>query len=174
MRIAGAILFIFGLLISLSIVGAVFGVPMMFVGALMMVFGGRRKTIITNVVQVSNNAGAPQLSLDANDRYDRQSSRREPLLRSGFSEPASVPDRRPATAQIPKAPEFEPTYDHMEFTDVRTQLSQDSKRILALAKDDGFDVRARPESIILKKGEFQEALRSNDEVYEFGRLHGYQ
>ena len=54
MRIVGAIFILVGFLISLSIVGAVIGVPMMFIELVMIVLGGRRKTIITNVVQVSN------------------------------------------------------------------------------------------------------------------------
>jgi len=39
-RIFGCVLFILGFLISLSIVGAIFGVPMMGLGVLLMIFGG--------------------------------------------------------------------------------------------------------------------------------------
>ena len=53
MRIAGVLLIILGLLMSLSIVGAIVGVPLMLIGFVMVIVG-RRKTIITNVVNVSN------------------------------------------------------------------------------------------------------------------------
>jgi hypothetical protein len=55
MRIFGGLLFIFGFLISLSIVGAFIGVPMMMLGVICMIFGGRgRKTVINNVVSVNS------------------------------------------------------------------------------------------------------------------------
>ena len=58
MRILGAFLIILGLLLCLSIVGAVVGIPMIFIGLIVIVVGGRRKTVITNVVQVSNSIPA--------------------------------------------------------------------------------------------------------------------
>ena len=60
LAIAGAVLMFMGLLFSLTIIGAIIGVPMMIGGAIMMGVGvfGRRKTMITNVVQVSNVPGA--------------------------------------------------------------------------------------------------------------------
>lgn len=54
MRVLGAILLVLGFLLSLSIVGAIVGIPMMLIGLVCLVVGGRRKTVITNVVQVSN------------------------------------------------------------------------------------------------------------------------
>lgn len=54
MRIFGGILFVLGFLISLSIVGAIFGIPLMIIGVICMVVGSHRRTVITNVVQVSN------------------------------------------------------------------------------------------------------------------------
>jgi hypothetical protein len=53
-RIFGGILIVLGFLFSLSIVGAIFGIPMMLIGLVCVIFGGRRRTVITNVVQVSN------------------------------------------------------------------------------------------------------------------------
>jgi len=57
-RIFGVILMFVGLLLCLTIFGAVIGVPMMIVGFGMIVVSlvGRRKTVITNVVHVSNGA----------------------------------------------------------------------------------------------------------------------
>jgi len=53
MRVAGAILIVFGFLLSLTIIGAFIGIPFMLIGAVLLVFGGR-KTVITNVVTVQN------------------------------------------------------------------------------------------------------------------------
>ena len=53
MRIAGAILIVFGLLACLTIIGIPFGLFLMVIGTILVIVGGR-KTIITNVVQVSN------------------------------------------------------------------------------------------------------------------------
>jgi hypothetical protein len=58
-RIGGLILILFGFLFCLSIIGAFIGIPMIIVGLVLLVVGGRRKTIITNVVQVSNTAAGP-------------------------------------------------------------------------------------------------------------------
>jgi hypothetical protein len=53
MRIFGGILIVVGFLFCLSIVGMTIGIPLMLIGLVMVIVGGR-KTIITNVVQVSN------------------------------------------------------------------------------------------------------------------------
>jgi hypothetical protein len=53
-RIAGFIIGLLGLLLSLSIFGAIVGIPLMIFGSLLMIFGGRRKTIINNVITISN------------------------------------------------------------------------------------------------------------------------
>lgn len=173
MRIAGGILIILGFLISLSIVGAIVGIPMMLIGFVMVAVGGHRKTVITNVVQVSHNAPSPQLSLDHDDRFDQPRRIKEPPLRSGFSEPRIGNEPRVTMAQIPPVAEFEPTYDDVDFTDVRTELSQASKRILACAQQDGFKIKARPNSITLQKDDFEDVFRSNDALLEFGRTRGY-
>ena len=169
MRIAGVFLIIFGFLISLSIVGAFVGIPMMIIGFVMVIMGGRRKTIITNVVQVSNNGGAPSMSFQDDDDRRRQ----QPVLRSRMQEPPIMPPPR-VPAQISRAPEYEAAYDDEPFTDVRTQLTQDARRILALAKEDGFEIKARPTSLTVRKGEYEEVFRSNEEIHEFGLSRGYQ
>jgi len=59
MRIVGGLLFIFGFLISLSVVGAFIGVPMMMLGIICIIFGGgRRKVVINNVVSVNSQPAA--------------------------------------------------------------------------------------------------------------------
>ena len=59
MLIFGAILFVLGVLFCITIIGAVVGFPLMFIGGIFMSIGmfTRRRTVITNVVQV---ASAPQ------------------------------------------------------------------------------------------------------------------
>lgn len=63
MLIFGAILFILGLLFCLTIIGAVVGFPLMFFGGIFMSIGmfTRRRTVITNVVQVATPQPAPIL-----------------------------------------------------------------------------------------------------------------
>ena len=69
MRVAGLIIGMIGFLLCLTIIGAVIGIPLMIIGAGMMLFGGRRKTVINNVVTVQNTpghsaagTGSPQLA----------------------------------------------------------------------------------------------------------------
>jgi hypothetical protein len=54
MRIVGAMLILLGLLLCLSIVGAIVGIPMILIGAVLVAIGGRRKVVITNTVTVAN------------------------------------------------------------------------------------------------------------------------
>jgi hypothetical protein len=52
MRILGAILIVVGLVFCLTIIGLGIGLFLIFVGIILFAVGGRRKTIITNVVNV--------------------------------------------------------------------------------------------------------------------------
>jgi hypothetical protein len=54
MRIVGVILVLIGLVLCLTIIGIFFGIPMILIGIVLIALGGRRKTIIQNVVTVSN------------------------------------------------------------------------------------------------------------------------
>jgi hypothetical protein len=167
MRIAGAIFIVLGLLLCLSLFGAVVGIPLILIGIVMVIVGGRRKTIITNVVQVSNNAPAPQLSV-ANGDTDW---RREPSSRRPDDHEPRL--RAPAVAVLPpQNAEFDLDYE-ADFVDVRSELSQVSKRILAMAKQDGYEFKARPDRILIRRGDFEEVLRSNQAVEEFGRTMRY-
>ena len=58
MRIFGGVLILIGLLVCLTIVGIPFGIILILVGAAMCIFGGSRRTVINNVVQVSAAPGA--------------------------------------------------------------------------------------------------------------------
>ena len=57
MRVAGVILIVFGLLLCLSVVGAIFGFPMFIIGIVLVAMGGR-KTTITNVITVQTAPGS--------------------------------------------------------------------------------------------------------------------
>jgi hypothetical protein len=161
MRIAGAIFIVLGLLLSLSLFGAVVGIPLILIGIVMAIVGGRRKTIITNVVQVSNHAPAPQFAVSPSD----VDLRREPVLRR----PNGHEPRPPALAAPPAGDaDFELDYE-ADFVDVRSELTQTSKRILAMAKEDGYEFRARPDRIVIRRGEFEDVLRSNQAIEAFGR-----
>lgn len=69
MRIFGVILIVLGLLICLTIIGIPFGLFLMFIGTLCAVFGGRRRTVITNVVQVSTTPGIQMAQIPHDDGY---------------------------------------------------------------------------------------------------------
>ena len=171
MRIVGAIFILLGFLISLSIIGAVIGIPMMFIGLVMVIFGGRRKTVITNVIQVSNNGGAPHYSSTG-----KEGAASEPQLRawSGQSVPAMPMAPRLVKASPPiDDGGFELSYDDAEFVDARTELSQVAKQILGQAKKDGFAVTARPTSVTVRGGDHVEELKSNQAIYDFGQDQGY-
>ncbi|HET8942660.1 MAG TPA: hypothetical protein VFN13_11815 [Rudaea sp.] len=62
MIIFGLILQFIGVLFCLTIIGALIGVPLIFIGGLMALFGflGRRKTVIQNIVTVQNAAPVPE------------------------------------------------------------------------------------------------------------------
>lgn len=51
MRLLGFLLFFIGFIFSLTIVGAIIGIPLMFMGAAVFFMGGR-KTVITNTITV--------------------------------------------------------------------------------------------------------------------------
>jgi hypothetical protein len=57
----------------------------------------------------------------------------------------------------------------MGFVEVRSEFSQTSKRILAMAKEDGYEFRARPDRIVIRRGDFEDVLRSNQAIEAFGR-----
>src|ERR1043165_512426 len=85
MRIVGAIFIVLGFLVCLTIIGISFGLGMMFIGGLVVVFGGRRKTVITNVVQVTNAPAPeqryvppPEIAIDVPEV--RQVQRRDPPM----------------------------------------------------------------------------------------------
>ena len=56
-----------------------------------------------------------------------------------------------------------------EFTDARTEISQASGHVLLSLKQDGFDIKIRPDNITVRKGDFEEVFRSNGAVQDFGR-----
>jgi hypothetical protein len=59
MAVVGIIFLLMGFIFCLTIIGTFIGAPMMFLGAVFLIVGlSRRKTVITNVVQVTNTAPA--------------------------------------------------------------------------------------------------------------------
>jgi hypothetical protein len=98
MRILGVILIFVGLLACLTIVGAFVGIPLMIVGAILLVVGGRRKTIITNVINVANTptGGVPVEQLTASVNMLPREARAE-LGAPAYNE------SRPPTLVVPTA-----------------------------------------------------------------------
>lgn len=67
MRIFGVILIVVGLLVCLTIMGIPFGLFLILVGVVLIIFGSRRRTVITNVVQVSTTPSQQSLSIEESD-----------------------------------------------------------------------------------------------------------
>ena len=102
MRILGAVLIVSGLIACLTIIGIPFGIFLIIVGIVCVAVGGHRRTVITNVVQVSNTPGLQQaqIPLDVD----------EPLRRMRTIEPPLY-DARPLERERPtplSARRFEP------------------------------------------------------------------
>jgi hypothetical protein len=100
MIILGIILIIFGLFLCLTIIGAPIGLFLIFLGVICLAIGAvsRRRTVITNVVQVSNVPGHQQAQVPIDDveiRLPRMRTIEPPMRAAPVLE--SVPgDRRPS------------------------------------------------------------------------------
>jgi hypothetical protein len=90
LRIFGAILIIIGLLVCLTIIGISFGVFLIFIGVLLVVFGGRRRTLITNIVQVSTTPGTQSLNLE-DSNHVRPALTTDPRLIDVTPQPPHAP-----------------------------------------------------------------------------------
>lgn len=78
MRIFGALLIVFGILLCFTIIAAPFGFFLILVGVVCCAFGGRRRTIINNVVQISTTPGAAFQQANIADFDNARSRRAEP------------------------------------------------------------------------------------------------
>ncbi len=72
MRILGVVLILFGLLLCLTIFLAPLGFFLIFVGIVCVVLGGRQRTVINNVVQVSSTPGPSFQQANIPDADDRR------------------------------------------------------------------------------------------------------
>ncbi len=144
LRIIGGTLVLFGLLLCFSIIGAFIGIPMMIVGAILCAVGGRRKTVITNVVQVSNIPGAPGNHFSTHDDHTpaRYLEREPPLVRPAMKElnpPRAVldnPHRRHMAESAIEHDRDEPprrSYDRAKW-DALVEYDPDIARIVAALK----------------------------------------
>lgn len=78
MRVFGFVLVVLGLLICLTIIGIPFGLFLIFVGIALAIVGGHRRTVINNVIQVSNSSGPAVLQTRLPDSTDRWRSSPQP------------------------------------------------------------------------------------------------
>ena len=84
MLILGFIFMFIGWLLSLTIIGALLGIPLMILGSLFAFIGfimllTRRRTVITNVVQVTNAPQAPMLDATSRPRPPADYVERRPV-----------------------------------------------------------------------------------------------
>ena len=172
MRIAGVILIILGFLFSLSIVGAIIGIPLMLIGFVMVVFGGGRKTVVTNVVQVSNavsSADSGWIPAPAANKVEL----------GQMSEPSRLkaPPVQPPMAAAPVRERLAPTIEgRTNFRDIEHEITEDSISILRNAKLDGCDVRYEQQAnrvVVTPLGGRPVVLTSNVEIWQFGQRFGY-
>jgi len=134
MRVFGALLVAFGFLLCLSIVGAIIGLPMILVGVVCLIAGGRRKTVITNVV----NVGAPEHRPQSDDWRpagpDRVSRRNEPKLIEAtpvrFNAARVASDPAPVAAFHPKG------YDEAKWAAI-CEYDEDIQRVATALKPYG-------------------------------------
>jgi hypothetical protein len=168
MRIFGLLLVVTGLIFCLTIIGAPFGIFLIFVGLIFIALGGRRRTYITNVIQVSNTSGpAPEAKSTVRTLFGRKSEAAKqidyvdvtPKQSPQHSFDARGADR--LEAQLTSGRRFQA---------IETELTQNSINILRAAHADGYDVdfkRGR-NWIIVKLGEEMVYLCSNEDIQSFG------
>lgn len=185
MRVLGAILIVLGILFSLSIFGAVIGIPMIFIGLILVAVGGRRKTVITNVVQVSTGGeGLRQFPDPAQLVRDPElPPRREPQPLPYAGPTLQLPADRRERATLHSGrlsdfaeSDFDPDPDpSMEerFADARSEVTPRARTLLKAAKDEGFEIKVRDDSFVIRKGGYEVVLQSNSAIEEFGRRRGY-
>jgi len=101
MRIFGVILIVIGLLVCLTIIGIPFGLFLMLVGLALIVFGSRRRTLITNVVQVSTTPGHQSLTIEESDGGHVVSPPRQPPIID------VSPPRQPAQIIPPRVDDYD-------------------------------------------------------------------
>ena len=177
MRIVGAVFLVLGLLFSLSIIGAFIGVPMMLIGLVMLIAGGRRKTVITNVVQVSNTVPGHR-----DDSYpavaavpaNRAAIGRQPEPRT-IAPPSYLPAARASAESVADRFERAPSQPSV-FNDIENEIAEECVEILRHAKADGYDVfylRHENRVIVRWRDEPEKLLFSNRDIRNFGRAHGY-
>ena len=172
MRILGGVLIVFGLLLSLSIVGAIVGVPLILVGIVLMVAGGRRRTVITNVVQVST-APESRMSFEPSRSIRKMNEDLVPH----FDEPTvSIQPR----VSLPSNRQFSSSTDNRmsasrKFFDIENEITKRSMDILGEVNAAGFQVDYQVEEnrilvTIPETGKF--FLYSNEQILVFGKKHG--
>jgi hypothetical protein len=162
MRVFGLILFLLGIVLLFGILTAPLGIIFIIAGIVMMALGGRRKTVIHNVIQVSNNVGQQEANFDDDDR----GRRRGPVARQ--AEPPMLPKR----ARQPML-ESADNIDDQPFVDLRNEISTASKRVLAFARQDGFDLAFKSDRVVATREEVELIFQSNHAIERFGLRQGY-
>jgi hypothetical protein len=140
MRVFGIVLIVLGFLISLSIVGAIIGVPMMIIGLICVLAGGRHKTTITNVVQVSH--GAAVVPGDGDDSHRGMSPLVDhqpvtPRLQGRLKNLNPLPAALPVIeGEFTDQPPTGPSYDRVKWAAL-VRYDADIARIVAALQPHG-------------------------------------
>jgi hypothetical protein len=133
MRIFGAVLIFAGFLICLTIIGIPFGLFLMFIGVLCVIFGGRRRTVITNIVQVSTTPGVQMAQVPHEGDYGDsvrtlEPPRQEPRVVNPPRQTAWIPRDSGIIDAAPLA-STNYGYDRKKF-DALVAYDEDIKRIV--------------------------------------------
>jgi hypothetical protein len=129
MRILGAVLIIVGILFCITIVGAPFGIFLIIVGVVLAVLGGRRRTVINNVIQVSNTPHPTVMQANVSGGHDleRGAVRYDPPpLR-----PPEPANSRPLIDATPQPPRF--SYDRSKWEALAHYDPEISEAVAAVA-----------------------------------------
>jgi Family of unknown function (DUF5362) len=168
MRVLGAILIVIGLICCLTIIGAIFGIPMILIGIVLVALGGRRKTVINNVVTVSNSPhlGSAPLQDPAPQIRFKELPRLTNRNDAALNRESSVIDA------VPVAVSQQTSSD--QFFNALEELTLRASAILESARKDGYAVDIRNEGVtVTRAGRAPITLQSNSEVLAFGKFAGF-
>jgi uncharacterized protein DUF5362 len=169
MRIIGVILVLIGLVLCFTIIGIFFGLPMILIGIVLIALGGRRKTIIQNVVTVSNApyAGQPQ---DSSANLAPQARLQTPPLQIPEAREQILRPNQGATEKVV----INTAMDAVQrFANAFEELTLRASAILDSAKKEGYEVIIENEKITIKRASLSPVfLYSNPEILGFGRSAG--
>jgi uncharacterized protein DUF5362 len=133
MRILGVIFILVGLVLCLTIVGAIFGGLLIIIGIVLVAVGGRRKTVITNVINVANTptGAVPAEQAAASVSMLPRDAQKELLSSTSADRPAPTLVV-PSSVQMAEMPQRSTAYDVAKWkalVEFDSDIADASKRV---------------------------------------------